>query len=294
MSTQTLIERQQPAPIPLVRDDLVSTAVSFLLNPQIRNNPIEKKRSFLVNKGLTINEINMAFEWADKGIPYQPMVNQHQPHHVPIIRQPPPMIPYPNFNGPYPGNNQYSSPGVWLLTRALVPSLALLTGIAAAIYLFYKQFVEPYFFGPQKSKPKHPLVVVTENVDKLTKSVDTLKGSLVTFEQSIKRSMEESVGKVIMEITSRRTVGSGAASSDEVASVKKEVQSLKALLLSRNQFPESPIVSFIQQTSAALNGTTNGKGSSDGSPPMAQSPPPSIPSWQLTDESKEEELKDKQ
>lgn len=178
-----------------------------------------------------------------------------------------------------------------MLTQALVPSLAILTGLAAAVYLFYKQYIEPYFFGTPKQRPKHPLVVVTENVDKLTKSVDSLKESLVTFEQSIKRSMEESVGKIIMEFTSRRTPGSGSASSDEVAAVKKEVQSLKSLLLSRNQFPESPIVSFIQQTSAALNGKTNGDGSS---PPMAQSPPPSIPSWQLTDELKEEELKEKQ
>lgn len=285
---------QVPQPRPLIRDDLVSTAVSFLLNPQIKNNPVEKKRSFLMKKGLTMDEVDAAFDWAEKGIPYRP-------DHVVTIYQPQGIQPQGMYQIQPQGRYQDSpfpvqSPGIWMLTRALVPSLAILTSVAAAVFFFYKHYIEGFFFPAQGTKRKHPLVVVTESVDKLAQSVHSLEQSVGAFESRMKRSLEESVGRLITEMTVRRP-GSHAASSDELAVVKKEIQSLKGLLLSHNQFPESPIVSFIQQTSAALNGTSSLTGTSsalNGTASLAQSPPPSIPSWQLTDESKEEELKERQ
>lgn len=249
-----------------------------------------------------MDEVNVSFEWADKGMSYrpnqpqgmnhQPQTMNHQPqrmnhqqqrmNHVMMIHQP------EAVSQGFP----VQSVGVWMLTRALVPSLAILTGVAAAVYFFYKRFIEPFFIGSEsKSKSKDPLVIVTDSVDRVTHSVDSLKQSLTTFEENIKRSVEDSVGKVMVEVTGKQT-GSHPASSHDMAVLKKEIQSLKGLLLSRNQFPESPIVSFIQQTSAAVDRTSAVNGSADGGASVAQLP--SIPSWQLTDESKEEELKERQ
>jgi hypothetical protein len=45
----------------LMREDLVQSAVSFLKHPKVLTSSDGQRRSFLENKGLTVNEIDEAF-----------------------------------------------------------------------------------------------------------------------------------------------------------------------------------------------------------------------------------------
>lgn len=62
-TTFTNSESQSPPPQPpqllSIRPDLVSTAVNFLKDPQVKAAPLSKRLAFLESKGLTAEEIDL-------------------------------------------------------------------------------------------------------------------------------------------------------------------------------------------------------------------------------------------
>ena len=49
-----------PSPLKSIRTDLVTTAVNFLNDPQVKSAPLSKRLAFLEGKGLTQEEIDLA------------------------------------------------------------------------------------------------------------------------------------------------------------------------------------------------------------------------------------------
>lgn len=49
-----------PSPLKTLRMDLISTAVNFLNDPQVKSAPLSKRLAFLESKGLTQEEIDLA------------------------------------------------------------------------------------------------------------------------------------------------------------------------------------------------------------------------------------------
>ena len=49
-----------PSPLTTIRIELVSTAVNFLNDPQVKSAPLSKRLAFLEGKGLTQEEIDLA------------------------------------------------------------------------------------------------------------------------------------------------------------------------------------------------------------------------------------------
>ena len=66
METAETVETQpEPAPAPgAVREELVGTAVRFLENRQVQSSTMAAKQEFLAKKGLTEEEIVLAFNRA--------------------------------------------------------------------------------------------------------------------------------------------------------------------------------------------------------------------------------------
>jgi len=54
------------APKETDRETLVQTAIEFLTHPKVKSSPVKAKRDFLVGRGLTAEEIEMAFQSAEK------------------------------------------------------------------------------------------------------------------------------------------------------------------------------------------------------------------------------------
>lgn len=225
-----------------LREDLIDTAVHFLLNPRVRDGSLQHKRSFLANKGLNEREIDVAVERANSGqirplpTPFQQTLSHNLSSGAYV---------QPSLSVQQPAYHQRELP-LWLTTRALVPPVAIAAGICYGLYLFYKRYVEPWLFGQQK---KHPLVLIQESVASLTQSMERLRDTLISVETNIKRQIENDIGAV-------RSNPGDAITLNEI---KSEVQSLKALLLNRKQFPATPRIERIAKASA-------------------------IPEWQLSDE----------
>lgn len=49
-----------PTPLKAIRIELVTTAVNFLNDPQVKSAPLSKRLAFLEGKGLTQEEIDLA------------------------------------------------------------------------------------------------------------------------------------------------------------------------------------------------------------------------------------------
>lgn len=222
-----------------LREDLIDTAVHFLLNPRVKESSLTQKRAFLDRKGLTADEIDIAIERAASGQLYSvkphaaATLNQpsfvspnHFVQHVPIARPP--------ISG-------YSNESVWYMARMLAPPMAIVAGVCYAVYVFYKRYIEPLLFGKQK----HPLVAIQESVRELSQSMNRLSETLISVEDNIKKQIENDMA----------SVRANAADALAVNEIKSEVQSLKALLLNRKQFPATPKIAKA-----------------------------SIPNWQLTDQ----------
>lgn len=232
-----------PLPDPPVRSDLLSTAVSFLLNPRVKSNSEDQKRMFLMRKGLTPHEVDQAIDFANRGIPF-PSSRMPDPaysgavHPLDRFHQPPAHL--------YRHEIQYQYPGTFAMTRALVPSFIVVSGLFYGLYLLYRRF-QHLLFGEQRQK--HPLLQVQDSLQQLTALCESLNKSIHDMEENIVSKMRKE-----MESLTRPSAQEVAA----VSEIKKELASVKALLLGRKQFPESPSL-----TQA------------------------SIPAWQMTDESKE-------
>lgn len=230
---------------PPVRHDLLSTAVSFLLNPRVKGNSEDQKRMFLIRKGLAPHEIDLAIDYANRGMAFPSRAVDCGTDALNPVRGlphlPPPLSPI------YRHEIQYQYPGTFAMTRALVPSFILVSGLFYGFYLLYRRF-QHLLFG-EVEKKKHPLVQVQESLQQLTVICESLNRSIHELEDNIVSKVKKE-----MESLTRPSPQEVAA----VSEIKKELASVKALLLGRKQFPESPSL-----TQA------------------------SIPAWQMTDQSKE-------
>lgn len=234
-------------PEDFIRHDVVSTAVNFLLDPRVRITTEVEKRHFLLKKGLTLQEIDAAIKHAGLGIPYsiKTSLTSFPNTHVLSNR------PYLPTVGPTHFHQQvhYGYPGAFVMTRALVPSIAIASSLFYGLYLLWKKYLEPIIYG--HNNKKHPLVLIQENLTKLQETIDLLNVSVKQLEVNIVDKMKQEI-----ESKARPSPQETAA----IDSIKKELSSIKSLLLGRKQFPEAPVHQK------------------------------SIPSWQLTDE----EAKDRQ
>ena len=93
-----------------IREDLVSSAVTFLQDPSVAGAPEDKRIAFLQSKNLTQEEIDAALARASGASPGQVTVQtNYSPQSQQVIRQPPTAPPQYGYNG-YPGYWQQPPP----------------------------------------------------------------------------------------------------------------------------------------------------------------------------------------
>lgn len=228
-----------------LRHDLISTSVTFLRDPRVSNHSLEQKEEFLRKKGLNQDEIDLAVNIASS----QPDIS--------LPSQVPRSFISPANDQMYSPINHLNSglvfPSGLQMVQSLVPPLVLAYGTIYGIYYLYKKYIEPYLFGPPA---KHPLYLIIDSVNKLNKSVETIKESLVQMEDNIVEKLKSHM-KEFNQVSAQERLAA--------VELKKELTSLKALLLGRNNFPETPSINGKKcKSEVSPNGITA-----------------SIPSWQL-------------
>lgn len=179
----------------------ISTAASFLQNPNVARSSIVQKEQFLRSKGLTEQEIKLAFQQA--GIftkdPNNTIINMEIGHRA------------------MPPQTQLYRPPETALQKIyhIISSTAMVTGIIFSIYYVYKRFIEPFLFG-RKKDGKSTEEIVNELDKKIEKNIRELTVEL----RSVKDEFHSSFN------------GNHMLRHD-VLSFKNDLDAIKGLLLNR-------------------------------------------------------------
>ncbi|KAI2515002.1 PEX14 isoform 2, partial [Pan troglodytes] len=120
----------------LPREPLIATAVKFLQNSRVRQSPLATRRAFLKKKGLTDEEIDMAFQQSGTAAD-EPSSLGPATQVVPV--QPPHLISQP-----------YSPAGSrWRDYGALA---IIMAGIAFGFHQLYKKYLLPLILGGREDR----------------------------------------------------------------------------------------------------------------------------------------------
>ncbi|KAL0122453.1 hypothetical protein PUN28_007287 [Cardiocondyla obscurior] len=198
-----------------LRENLVKTAVQFLQNPKVSCSPLIQKQEFLKRKGLTNEEIKTAFKLASAdNIIDRNAVQSQNPYTA---------VPMPGSVYPHRHASIYQ-PKILFKIKEFFNLTALIGATVFCVYWFYKKFIESYLFGRKKKTG------VEEKVTELDKTV-----------QDSMKEVKDSISKIeseVQKLTQHQALD--LSIPQLVQELKHELSSLKALLLSRKQFPTAP------------------------------------------------------
>ncbi|NWR45258.1 PEX14 protein, partial [Regulus satrapa] len=203
----------------------IVTAVKFLQNPRVRQSPLASRRAFLKKKGLTDEEIDLAFQQSGTGTEEPP---SPAPSTQPLPAQPPqPLV--------------YSPPGSrWRDYGALA---IIMAGIAFGFHQLYKKYLLPLIMGGKEDRKQ--LQRIESNISEMSGSVTQTVTQLQTTLAAVQELLIQQQQK-IQELTQELAASKATTStnwileSQNINELKSEIYSLKGLLLNRRQFPPSP------------------------------------------------------
>ncbi|XP_011173190.3 peroxisomal membrane protein PEX14 [Solenopsis invicta] len=198
-----------------LRENLVKTAVQFLQNPKVLSSPLMQKQEFLKRKGLTDEEIKTAFKLAAVDNITDRNVLQNQNPYTTVE------IPQGSIQ-PYRQMSTYQP--FLQKVKEFFNATALIGITVYCAYWFYKKFLEPLLFGQKKKKS------IEDRVTDLDKTV-----------QSSMKEVKDTILKVegeVQKLTQHQALD--PTIPQLVQELKHDLSSLKALLLSRKQFPTAP------------------------------------------------------
>ncbi|XP_053953766.1 peroxisomal membrane protein PEX14 [Anastrepha ludens] len=185
------------------REALITTAVNFLQNAKVRHTTLMQKRQFLHSKGLTHEEIELACQRAGIFTSDAKMLPQ-------VINMGISSSAHPQLSL-QPRQTAYGR------IKEVLHNLALLGGVAYAIYLFWKKYVEPYIFG----KKKKPVEDALEDIDKKVDSrLDEVTVELSRIKEQLQDQQREQRQRLNQEFNIFRS----------------DLDAIKGLLLNRKQF----------------------------------------------------------
>lgn len=170
---------------------------------------IVQKEKFLRSKGLSDEEIQLAFQQA--GIftkdPNSTIINMEIGHHTPLQPCTAPRLP------------SYHSPETTLQKiYNVLSSTVVVTGIFYAVYYVYKKFIEPFLFA-RKTDKKSTAEILNE----------------------IDRKMDKNIRKLNIEVTAlkdeiRSSYNGNHVLRQDMLAFKNDLDAIKGLLLNRFVF----------------------------------------------------------
>jgi len=183
------------------RETAIVTAVNFLNNPKVAKSTLIQKRNFLASKGLTDEEIQKAFERVGIFVKMYDNDNENETR-IDISQR-------PSYQHQMTKFEKF---------KDIISSAALISGIAYAIYTFYKKFIEPLLFGRKKKGDK---------IDELAKTTKAINGELIRVRDEINRQKQtqEANHKLL---------------HNSMQAFKQEIETIKGILLNRKQFASPP------------------------------------------------------
>ncbi|KAI1327369.1 hypothetical protein F5Y16DRAFT_371770 [Xylariaceae sp. FL0255] len=172
-----------------IREDIVSSAVSFLQDPNVVTSSIESKLSFLRSKNLTQEEIDAAFARTGAAPP--------PPAASPAASQqtPPPPPPPPQYYQQYPLQQGWQPPPPeppkrdwrdWFIMATAVG------GVSYALYFLTKRYIYPLVAPPTPEKLEQDKATVDDKFDQAFATIEQLAKDT----EALKASEQERVEKI--------------------------------------------------------------------------------------------------
>lgn len=217
------------------RESLITTAVNFLQNAKVRHSTLIQKQQFLRSKGLSAEEIQIACERAGifNADPNNTVINMG--------------ISTAGHTTGYVNHNQQlvQQPRTSLQSmRDALHSMALISGLAYAVYWFYKNYIEPYLFGKKKKKSIEEII---------NKKEEKFEAALRILNRDVLNIREQ-----LTQINSTQN----SLIQREFSHFKSDLDAIKGLLLNRKQFANPmptvpPSIPAWQLTSHRLSQSDN-------------------------------------
>ncbi|ETS74236.1 hypothetical protein PFICI_14102 [Pestalotiopsis fici W106-1] len=208
-----------------IREDIVTSAVNFLQDPNVASSSVDSKVSFLQSKNLTQEEIDTALaRVGSPGVvtqavaasarpqPQQPYYGQYQ-QPPPYGWQPPP---------PAPPRRDWRD---WFIMATVVG------GVSYGLYSITKRYIYPLVAPPTPEKLEQDKATVDEQFEKAFATLDQLSKDT----ESLKASEEDrtvKLDKVIWELEAfiRDTKSASKRQEDETERLRDEMKSLKEIV----------------------------------------------------------------
>jgi len=211
------------------REDLVSKACEFLQHPKVINTSLAQRKAFLVQKGLTDEEVSLAVQRS--GALKEPVGGAAASSSQNVAAS----LPQPLL----PAHSRVAGPTLFSRIYDAAALCLMLGGISYGVYTMLRKYILPIWLGPTEEE----------------RQLEALKASIGELESSIQRlvegmsGMQESITKQASTVTQLSLNQAELRSQDTLKRVgetnglheiKTEITSLKGLLLNRNQFPKTP------------------------------------------------------
>ncbi|KAF2398436.1 hypothetical protein EJ06DRAFT_583701 [Trichodelitschia bisporula] len=279
----------------MVREDLISSAVSFLQDPSVAAAPLDKRIAFLQSKNLTQDEVDVALARA-----------AGQPG--PVAQAPSPQQQQYAYAGPPQPQNGYPvPPGYWPAQQPpAVPKrdwrdwfimATVMGGVGYGLYFTAKRYIVPLIAPPTPPQLEQDKAAIDAAFDKtfalldqLTTDTEALKAaevarttrldaalseleSVVTTLKEADRKREDDARRSMDEIRSLRdlipkALDAQKESTDErLKGLGSELKSLKTLVSNRVQ----PAAAPVHRATPSLNG-----GVPAASAPVSPAPTPTV------------------
>ncbi|KAI9017884.1 peroxisomal membrane anchor protein conserved region-domain-containing protein [Phycomyces nitens] len=282
-----------------MREDLITSAISFLSDPKVQSAPLAKKVSFLESKGMTSEEIEEAMARSSGKAPTASAptavgaLQGPGMHSGPMVMQPPPVPQRPSYD--------------W---RDIFIAAVLAGGVGYGVWTLAKRLFGPWFKVPTQKEleeDKEKLDAQFQAVEDSLKGIkDQTNAALDTVSSQSKKVDESILG---LEVVLRELKQGDLSREDEFKTIKSdmldrnkesqgvilndlqtEVKSLKSLLLSRR--PTNGVSSVLEQGSSTPVSPAHLSSSFTEASPVGLSPRLSaalnsnahsgIPAWQIS------------
>lgn len=164
------------------REELVTSAVTFLRDPSVASSPLDKRLEFLKSKNLTQEEIDLALSQAGGGPTQSPPANQ--PYYPPPqqYQQPPPGYYPPPYGSQWPPAPPPEPPKRdW---RDLFILATTITGASYALYVLANRYIKPLIAPPTPPQLQQDKESIDEQFTRAFALLDTLTEDTATLKSA--------------------------------------------------------------------------------------------------------------
>ncbi|PWY87841.1 peroxisomal membrane anchor protein [Aspergillus sclerotioniger CBS 115572] len=213
----------------MVREELISSAVTFLRDPSVAASPIEKRLAFLQSKNLTKEEIDVALSRTGEDPSAAAVVtatSSYQPAPQQAIYRPPP--PAPGYG--YPPYGQWQPPPEppkrdW---RDWFIMATVMGGVGYGLYNITKRYISPLIAPPTPPQLEQDKEHIDEQFNRAFALIEQLSTDTATL-KSAEEARTERLDGALREVENLVSDMKNASRrrDDETRRISDEVKSLK-------------------------------------------------------------------